>query len=567
MLKEVDDAATLLEKTGFIQQTGICVNSVQILLRPALDILVLNGPIEGASKLSLSSVTGKSLWEKSDRLKDYGPELFRLKNRYDDKFDDDGLFLAPTHEEEITELVRQTVKTRKALPLRLYQISRKYRDERRPRQGLLRAKEFLMKDLYTFDVDETSALQTYSKVKEGYAKIFEDLKLPVTVAGADSGSMGGNLSHEFHVVSSNGEDTVVTCERCDYVANEEVAIAGHSKRSKDISVPIENVKCSMGITQDKALVLVFTENTEQESLAEDLKGLNVHAVKRALPELDTRVEHPIERWQDEIKARNLLPGGAKSLGRLTVVCESAVAHVHGDERELQAFRWIRETQEKFQQAGIPFPEIRFEKKVTTDESLAKVQEGGTCPQCQSPSLNTKNAIELGHTFHLGTRYSRPLELVLGETPTSNEKVPVSMGCHGIGISRIIGTVAALLSDDRGLNWPVSIAPYQSIIVASPGIEPALIDKVYDKLTRNRLNADGTEPYQKKIDTIIDDRSDSSFIQKLKDADLTGYPVIVVIGRQWSINALIEVQCRKLGKAVGVPLSNLQNTVKNFLDQL
>ena len=424
-----------------------------------------------------------------------------------------------------------------------------------------------MKDLYTFDADESSALQTYSEVKKGYTKIFEDLKLPVVVAGADSGSMGGNLSHEFHVVSSIGEDTIMTCERCDYIANEEVARTGNSRQENSSYVPIQNVQCSMGITQDKGLVLVLTETIEHETSGMDLKNLNMHVVKCSLPELDTRIEKPFERWREEIKARNLSLSEVDSLGRLTVICESAVAHVHGDEQGLQASQWIKETREEFRQAGIHFPEIKLEKKVITDQILAKVRQGGACPQCQSPSLKTQNAVELGHTFHLGARYSKPLQLMVGETPTSHEKVPISMGCHGIGMSRIIGTVTSLLSDDKGLNWPAAIAPYQSVIIASSGIDAVLINEIYDNLTQPAPNLGGTLPPQERIDTIIDDRANSSLVQKLKDADLTGYPVIVVLGKQWSTKALVEIQCRRLGQATNVPLSNLRETVKGFLDQL
>ncbi|KAF2491903.1 class II aaRS and biotin synthetase [Lophium mytilinum] len=248
----------------------------------------------GASKLSLSSITSEDLQRRSGRYSE-NAELLRLKDRKES-----GFLLSPTHEEKITTSAAGIVKSYKDLPLRVYQISRKYRDERRPRQGLLRAKEFLMKDLYTFDSTPKMALETYSSVRKAYAAFFDELKIPYVVADADSGAMGGNLSHEYHFVSPIGEDHVCSCNKCHYVANEELAEKGIRTQKTPSNDPI----IWHGMSKDRnTLVRVYipkaqplTQNEGEDAIS---NHLNIHAVKAAYPDMDTSIENEaLERFGD-----------------------------------------------------------------------------------------------------------------------------------------------------------------------------------------------------------------------------------------------------------------------------
>ncbi|KAF2094764.1 class II aaRS and biotin synthetase, partial [Rhizodiscina lignyota] len=392
-----DNSTAMLKRAGFVRQSHSGVFHLMPLglkVQEKLERLIDNAMQSiGASKLSLSSISSEGLWEKSGRLAKY-PELLRIKDRKDSRF-----ILSPTHEEEITELVSPLVKSYKDLPLRLYQISRKYRDELRPRQGLLRAKEFLMKDLYTFDTTPENALQTYLETKAAYERFFDSLGLGYVVAEADSGAMGGTLSHEYQFISPIGEDTVVRCTKCDFIANEEVL-------PSDLSDGIRSA---------------------------------------------TATEEP------------------------------------------------------------------------------------RCPKCSKGSLRSERAIEVGHTFHLGTRYSEPLNVTVADL--YDQQVPLQMGCHGIGISRIIAAATSLLSTDKGLRWPFSLAPFKVVVMDTHGTEDDAM-AVYDALSKPHPDLD--DPGVLKDGEIILDDRDKSLGWKLKDADLIGYPIAIILGKKWKETGCVDI---------------------------
>lgn len=387
----------------------------------------------GASRLSLSAFSTEELWRKSGRFDRVAPELFRLSDRRDCS-----LLLSPTHEEEITQLVAGAVYSQKDLPLRLYQITRKYRDEMRPRHGLLRSREFVMKDLYTFDNSPEAAENTYREVSDAYHAFFADLKLPILVAKASSGDMGGDLSHEYLLFNPAGEETIETCDKCGYMTDDEVMAP--QKTNLD---PVE---------LSESEHVAFTPPTDEH--------------------LDP--SQPMDRC--------------------------------------------------------------------------------ACPGCREGSLRLSQALELGHTFYLGTRYSKPLNLSIQLSNESQNLVPAQMGCYGIGVSRILGAVAEHKSDERGLCWPRAIAPFEVVIVPTSPVTAQVID-FYDKLAH-----DG------RLDVVLDDRQ-VGFGWKMKDADAIGYPVIVVLGRAWREGGCCEVQCRSLGlkesidvDAVGCHLDDLLNRI-------
>ncbi|KAI3586210.1 hypothetical protein IWW34DRAFT_799348 [Fusarium oxysporum f. sp. albedinis] len=456
----------------------------------------------GASRLSLSTISSEELWRKSDRLESVAPELFRLKDRKETP-----LILSPTHEEEITMLVAGIVNSYKDLPIRLYQITRKYRDERRPRHGLLRSREFLMKDLYTFDLTTLEAVETYRQVSAAYRAFFDELKLPYLVAEASSGDMGGDLSHEYHLPSSVGEDTVINCDSCGYTANDEVAALRPPSTAYDgsESPPASHFRVWRGISKDrKALINAWYPRSSGASAE---SGLNLHAVKSAVPELDATIEDPLPLWGASLES-----GTTKVInvvdGRLVPVFESVRDQLPLLPEDLQPYQVEYSTIDSTASGG--------------GLNLARITDGDACPRCEEGALKIHRALECGHTFQLGTRYSVPLDACVtiprsgipaaaaeeGLIPGS--RIPLQMGCHGVGVSRIFGAVAEILADEQGLNWPRAIAPFEvAIIPASDLAEDSL--RIYDLLAAGDNSRNG-------LDVVLDDRQ-RSFVWKMKDADM------------------------------------------------
>lgn len=436
----------------------------------------------GAAKVSLSSITTETLWRKTGRFSS-NSELFRLKGPNKKS----GLMLSPTHEEEITSLVASSITTYRDLPLRLYQIGRKYRDERRPRSGLLRAKEFMMKDLYTFDEMPAAALETYEEVRQAYNNFFDELKIPYTVAQADSGNMGGKLSHEYHFIHHSGEDKIWSCNKCEYVANEEMAEHKPVQDRTSSSVTTFTAISADHTTQINIHVRKPKTYAPYDSLDWD-QFLNPHAIRKEAETLGIDLATGLEK--DTLKTL---------LSQTTKSCD------------------IYDTQ----------------VSETATRDLTAILPGDSCPKCETGTLTPMPGIEVGHTFNLGTRYSEPLNAVVASRATG-KPTPVHMGCHGIGVSRLIGAVAALLHDDKGLIWPRAIAPFEAVIIPAKLTPQDEVMGVYDALT-----AGG-------IDVVIDDRENKNLGWRLKDADLVGYPVILVMGRDWKTEKKLEVQCRQIG---------------------
>ncbi|KAL0261253.1 hypothetical protein SLS55_004949 [Diplodia seriata] len=494
----------------------------------------------GASKVSLSSISSEELWQRTGRLE--GKELLRLKDR-----SNSGLLLGPTHEEEITELVRNTVKSYKELPLRLYQVSRKYRDELRPRQGLLRAKEFLMKDLYTFDHLESEALETYKSVRQAYVNILADLKLPYLVADADSGSIGGDTSHEYHFISAKGEDTVFQCDVCDYTANEEVAQPRDLHLTPEDSQPGPIIVWK-AISKDRSTLVeahaMLPPSDHQPS--EPADRINLHAVKSLSPELDTSIDEtsgvtPEQVWDGAGKTRLVLADANIHAFRHQLAFEQTVTSAVPDDAPTTFHYLTRDDADATAKA-----------KYT---SLRALQHGSPCPSCASGRVAAHRAVEVGHTFHLGTRYSAPLALTV-QDPSGRPSL-VHMGCHGIGVSRMLAAVADALADAKGLNWPRVVAPFEVVIVSAGEkfVAKGEPEKVYDGLVLGG------------VDAVLDDRDGLGLGWKLGDADLVGVNVVVVLGKAWRERRKVEVQCRRLGVREDVVVEKLGDFVAELLGRL
>lgn len=457
-------------------------------------------------------------------------------------------------------------------------IARKYRDEPRPRQGLLRGREFVMKDLYTFDYNVPEALKTYKAVKVAYTQLFDELKIPYLVAAADSGNMGGSLSHEFHFISKKGEDRVVSCSNCDHVYNEELADGKTHKfdeAKEKGSIPgfqTEETQFEGGATISTGMWMAISHDgntllrgwypkySMQNGSTEPVeRHVNSHAVKAiataAGVDLDLSVENPKEKWTAHVQSQ--------SKSQKPRVLDLYDAQVRVYQRPPLS--------DLLEEVGCTAADIEYSKLdhfpgTSNQLSLVRVHDGDHCSQCADGRLTSNPAVELGHTFHLGTRYSEVLQASVSvnqavldgsaESGTKSSKeviVPMQMGCHGIGVSRLISAVANRLADTKGLNWPRAIAPYDVAVVPTKGLD-SVAEQIYDSLT------------SASVDTLLDDR-DKGMGWKLGDADLIGYPVIIVVGNGWKKNQTLEVQCRRLGVKEDVTMDNLPTFVESILSQL
>jgi prolyl-tRNA synthetase len=393
-----------------------------------------------------------------------------------------------------------------------------------------------MKDLYTFDSTEANALETYDAVQVAYRGFFDDLAMPYLMAGADSGNMGGNYSHEYHLASPKGEDTVISCTSCDHSINEE--LYRESVDPEDVGAEFRVVysqtkgETEVKTTWVKSAVADSTEPVRSKTLVTIyippyVTQLNSHALKDLLPELDTAVQLSDQLpkdFEDEAPPAEITIRDPR-------VDESVVLKELG-----------------------PFPVRRDIRN--SSFGLSQAKSGEKCPKCTSGTLQLNQAIEVGHTFHLGTRYSKPLAAKV--LNAENKEVDIAMGCHGVGVSRLMGAAASLNADGKGLNWPVMIAPFTVIIMSAGKVSADDVSSVYDEISKHRFELD--------VDAIIDDR-EKPLGWRLKDADLVGYPFIIVLGKSWAQNKKVEIQCRALGLRENVTLQDLTEFIGLHCDRL
>jgi prolyl-tRNA synthetase len=442
-----------------------------------------------------------------------------------------------------------------------------------------------MKDLYTFDLSPSMALATYDQVREAYTRLFDELKLPYLVAEADSGDMGGSLSHEFHFPTSKGEDHVISCSNCDYVANEELAESpvpaagsdivgsGSGSATEGLSHPDLKILVWRGISRDRrTLVNVWYQSPVISDLATStIPEVNVYAVRAVFPDLDASVENPLLLWET-------FNGGARG-NKTAKITPPTLLNLLDCRLPEDAQSSIGKTNSRLQfwPESVEFSPSETNMEIINKDpsthqplNLLRISDGDPCPRCTDGKLKIQRAIELGHTFHLGTRYSEPLSATvnlpdndlnaLGIEPAASTQVPMQMGCHGIGVSRMIGAVADTLADDKGLNWPRVMAPFEVVIIPGKGLDDAALE-VYDTLCRVP-----TETGNSQLDLILDDRA-ASFPWKMQDADLVGYPVIVIVGRRWKAESICEVQCRRLQLRQDIAVEELADFVGSVLARL
>lgn len=378
-----------------------------------------------------------------------------------------------------------------------------------------------MKDLYTFDSTIEDAISTYDRVRAAYRSFFTDLRTPFLTAAADSGSMGGNFSHEYHLPSPTGEDTILVCDGCGKTMNEEVAIIDMDEKTA-VKVPANEVETDiwLGVTKDrKTLVRAMYPQYPLDATSARLNIINLYAVKAALPELDLNLgaEDP----------QSLFTSSSSSEKKEILLLDPRLTIPSLDDSPM--------TLRKAEVSSHPI-------------LLTNIQPGDTCQTCQSGKIDSVKAIEVGHTFYLGDRYSAPLKLQVKDA--QDRTVNVQMGCHGIGLSRLIAALAAVKRDDKGLAWPAVVAPFCVVVIPGKGNERAAEDVASAIQTHLRL-AGAEMGCKGEMDVVLDDR-DKPIGWKFKDADLIGYPVVVVVGRTYQGTGKVEVQCRQLGVKETLP---------------
>ncbi|MEI7473724.1 MAG: proline--tRNA ligase [bacterium] len=508
-----------------------------------------------AQELLMPILQPAEVWQESGRWDVYGKELMRLRDRHDRE-----VTLGPTHEEVITSLVRDEVRSYRQLPLNLYQIQNKFRDEIRPRFGLLRGREFIMKDAYSFDVDEAGLDVSYDKMTEAYINIFNRCGLETRMVQSDSGAIGGSLSHEFMVLTrtSSGENDVLFCTTCNYAANSNHAasklpvadIDGKFPEVKEVDTPntksIEELESFLNIPASvicKTLVYIADERPILAIIRGDLT-VEETKLKNAIGANDIRIA-----TAEEIAELMNLAGfnadkgfiGPKGLKAQVVADESVkelknfVVGVNKVDKHLVGVNWG---------ADYELP------KTVADIRLAKAGEG--CPQCDG-ALDITKGIEVGNIFKLGTKYSKKMKATF--TDEKGKERPFIMGCYGIGVSRTAAAAVERYHDESGIKWPVQIAPFHAIVVPV---------NLKDELQMSVANDIYKSLFDDGYEVVIDDRDERAGV-KFKDADLIGFPFRITVGKTIA-EGLVELKIRETGEVLTILPEEAKAKIKQLISQ-
>lgn len=504
----------------------------------------------GALEVLMPMVQPADLWEESGRWDDYGPELLRLKDRHQRDF-----VLGPTHEEVISELVRKEVSSYKQLPLNLFQIQTKFRDEIRPRFGVMRAREFIMKDAYSFHLDQDSLQQSYDAMHAAYCRIFERLGLDYRPVIADTGSIGGSSSHEFHVLASSGEDDIAFSDSSDYAANVEMAeaVAPAGERPAATAamekVATPNAKTIDALVEQFGLEITQTVKTLIVHGAEEgkLVALMVrgdHTLNEIKAAKLPQVASPLEFASDEA-IRAAVGAGPGSLGPVNLPMDIIVDRSVAVMADFGAGA---------NEDGFHFFNINWERDVALPQvaDLRNVVEGDPSP-CGQGTLQIKRGIEVGHIFQLGKKYSDAMKV--GVLTDSGKHETLMMGCYGIGVSRIVAAAVEQNHDQYGITWPDALAPFQVAIVPMNMHKSARVQEVAEQLYAE-LKAAG-------IDVLFDDRKERPGVM-FADMELVGIPHQIVIGERNLDEQAVEYKNRKSGDKTKVAIDAVLATVQEAL---
>lgn len=532
----------MLARAGYIRKlTSGVYNFLPLMwrvLKKVENIIREEMDAAGAQELLMPFVQPKELWEESGRWEAYGKELMRLKDRHDRV-----MCLGPTHEEVITAIARDGLKSYKQMPVNLYQIQSKFRDEVRPRYGLLRGREFIMKDAYSFDLDEAGLDREYENMARAYKRIFDRCGLDTKMVQSDSGAIGGSVSHEFMVITDTdaGENDVFYCENCDYSANSNHAISNlpdavidgkeYFSQTKILDTPnthsIDELSEFLKIPSTlilKSLVYIVDKKPVIALIRAD-KAVEETKLMNAVGGIDIRIASSAEIA--ELMANHgfdAVPGfiGPKGMTDIQIIADETV-------KDMKNFVvGINKTDKHMVGANLEDLEIKDLKYA----DIRLVERGDFCPQCGKPLCVTRG-IEVGNIFKLGTKYSKPMNAVY--TDVDGKTKPYVMGCYGIGVTRTAAAAVEAHYDEHGIKWPISIAPYHLTI-----IPVNILDELQMKVS--------TELYEKLqkagVEVVLDDRDERAGV-KFKDADLIGFPYRITVGK--TINeGLVEFKTRETG---------------------
>lgn len=506
---------------------------------------------KGSQELLMPIVQPAEIWQESGRWDVYGAEMFRLQDRHNRCF-----CLGPTHEEMVTTLIRGDVRSYRQLPLSVYQIQNKYRDERRPRFGLMRGREFIMKDAYSFDRDEAGLDKSYQDMYDAYTNIFTRCGLNFRPVEADSGAIGGSGSHEFMVIADSGEAEIVFCTSCDYAANVEKAelfpleaqeeamltkeevVTPDCKTIADVcaylKLPVDHSVKAVAYNSEKGLILCFVRGDHEVN---EIKVINTCGV------IDLEMA-----TEEQLAAAGTVGGYMGPVGidnkKVIVVVDATVMKMHnvccGANKEGYHFINVN-------------PGRDFTPTYVADIRL--IQEGDPCPHCGG-EVSKARGIEVGQVFKLFTKYSSALKAIYLDE--NGKEQPMVMGCYGVGVSRTMAAAIEQNYDDNGIIWPIEIAPYHVLVVpvnTKDEASAAKAEEIYMQLKKVGL------------ETVIDDRNERPGV-KFKDADLIGYPLRVVVGPKTLTEGNLEVKIRKTGEIRYLPLDgDYVQDIKNIIAEL
>ncbi|MDR2459447.1 MAG: proline--tRNA ligase [Deltaproteobacteria bacterium] len=502
----------------------------------------------GAQELLLPAVQPYELWRESGRDKKYGPELLRLKDRHDRDF-----VIGPTHEEVITDIIRHEIHSFRDLPLNLYQIQTKFRDEIRPRFGVMRGREFIMKDAYSFDEDEDSAGKSYQDMYDAYTEIFSRCGLNFATVEADSGAIGGSYSHEFMVLAESGENNLVFCNHCSYAANQEKAellsykfIKGQKGTLEKVYTPncrhVDQLAKFLKVPEAtiiKSMLFIAEDNSPYLVLIPGHREINTIKLQNALNGVPMRLAEPNE-------AESIM---GVPMGFVTPV--GAKVPIIADNMIKEMAQGVVGTGEKDYHFIGAAPGRDF--TVHSYFDLALATEGDPCPRCGG-ELSFKKGIEVGHVFKLGTKYSEALGAKV--TRKDGSETPIIMGCYGIGIGRTIAASIEQSHDKDGIIWPVALSPFEVALIPLQVQNDSLMEKTY-KLFNELIDA--------TLEVLIDDRDERPG-KKFKDADLLGLPYRVTVSEKSLAKDECELKERASGKITMLPIASASEYLKALRDK-
>lgn len=505
----------------------------------------------GAQELLMPIVQPAEIWQESGRWGVYGEEMFRLKDRHNREF-----CLGPTHEEMVTSLIRGDVRSYRQLPMNVYQIQNKFRDERRPRFGLMRGREFIMKDAYSFDRDEAGLDVSYKLMYDAYTRIFTRCGLTFRPVEADSGAIGGSGSHEFMVIADSGEAEIVYCNECEYAANvekaemhvieapEEEAKAVEEVKTPDcktiadvcayLNLPVDKSVKAVAFNSEKGLILCFVRGDHEVNEIKVINTVGVNEVEMAEESL--------------LAAAGTVGGYMGPVGidpeKTIVVVDSTVMKMHNI--------CCGANKEGYHLLNVN-PGRDFTPTYVADIRL--IQEGDPCPHCGG-KVSKARGIEVGQVFKLFTKYSEAMHATFLDE--NGKEKPMVMGCYGVGVSRTMAAAIEQNNDKDGMIWPVAIAPYEVLVVPV---------NTKDEASTQKAEAIYEELKKAGVEAVIDDRNERPGV-KFKDADLIGYPLRVVVGPKTLAEGKLEVKVRRTGEVQMLPIdSDYIGAIKELLAKL